>query len=550
MAASEEVPILDFLSQHLFLVLASSVALWYLCLGIYRLFFHPIAKFPGPKLAGLTYWYETYHDFVRRGKYTEQISTLHDKYGPIIRINPEELHVRDPKFIDTLYSYTSKRGIATWLTGPFDFEGTHFGSLSHDLHRTRRAPLQRLFSRSMVVKLEPLIKQNVVKLAKNVETWAGTGKPLSLVDAISCMATDIITEYCFGRSYGFLDDPNMEKSLYNAIHTGIEAVIPFRHFPLYQKLFYSLPTCVIEWMNPDMQLWREFRTDIRSHVRKIKQDIVQGVIKPSESSRATVFTEILTSNMPDSEKDTERLSREAQAMVQAGIETVSWSLTTNLTYLLSNPPALAKLRAELLAAIPDSSPPFSLPPWQSLEQLPYLSACVLEGLRLGYGVVTRLPRIPETETLLYTDERHSSSSPRGSNKTWAIPPGTPVGMSAYHVHHDESVFPDSTQYRPERWLDDDDGDAAGGRRGGSRRKKLEGCLLSFSKGSRQCVGMHLAHAELWLGLAMWVRWFGDRLELAGGCGVEDVRYHHDAFLPAVSPDSKVIKVLVKPKVGE
>lgn len=94
----------------------------------------------------------------------------------------------------------------------------------------------------MVMKLEPLIKQNIIKLYKNVEMWAGTGRALSVVDAISCFATDVITEYCFGQSYGFLDDPTMKKSLYNAIHTGMGSVVPFRHFPLYQKLFYSLPT--------------------------------------------------------------------------------------------------------------------------------------------------------------------------------------------------------------------------------------------------------------------------------------------------------------------
>lgn len=142
----------------------------------------------------------------------------------------------------------------------------------------RRAPLGRLFSKSMVIKLEPLIKQNMVKLSKNIETFAGTGKPLSLVDSISCFATDVITEYCFGRSYGFLDDPSMQKSLYTAIHGGIASVVPFRHFGLYKKLFLSMPTyvsrvkqkagiaveltmysSVMNWLNPDMELWRVFR---------------------------------------------------------------------------------------------------------------------------------------------------------------------------------------------------------------------------------------------------------------------------------------------------
>ncbi|KAF4302147.1 cytochrome p450 [Botryosphaeria dothidea] len=530
---SDDVHAAGFLAQHPFAVLALLPVLWAIGLGVYRLYFHPIARFPGPKLAGLTYWYETYQDFYHFGKYTETLLDLHDKYGPIIRINPDELHIRDPKFIDTLYSWNSKRGITSWFTGPFDFEGTHFGSLNHDLHRTRRSPLSRLFSKPMVIKLEPLIKKNMVQLSKNVETFAGTGKPLKLVDAISCFATDVITEYCFGRSYGFLDDSSMEKSLYSAIHKGIDAVIPFRHFPLYKTFFYSIPKSVMNWMNPDIELWRAFRSDIRRHVRGLKQDIAQGTSKPTEESRATVFTEILTSNMPESEKDTERISREAQAMVQAGIETVSWSLTTNLVYLLSTPHALSRLRAELLAAIPDDASctgPASLPPWTTLEQLPYLSACVREGLRLGYGVVTRLARVPETESLVYRDE--------GRGKTWIVPPGTPVGMSAYHVHHDESVFPASREYRPERWLEGEDG----------RNRGLEGALLSFSKGSRQCVGMNLAYAELYIGLATWVRFFGDRLELFE-CGVEDVLYDHDAFLPAVSPKSKGVKVLVKPKTA-
>ncbi|EKG14170.1 Cytochrome P450, partial [Macrophomina phaseolina MS6] len=320
----DAVPAAGALTRHPFSFLAGLVALWFLGLGIYRLYFHPLAKFPGPKLAGLTYWYETYHDLYRRGKYTETLLDLHDTYGPIVRINPEELHVRDPKFIDTLYSWNSKRGITAWFTGPFDFEGTHFGSLNHDLHRTRRAPLSRLFSKPMVIKLEPLIKQNMMKLCNNVEGFAGTGKPLKLVDAISCFATDVITEYCFGRSYGFLNDPSMEKSLYTAIHGGMDAVIAFRHFPLYKKLFYSIPTSIMNRMDPDLEIWRAFRVDIRSHVRKLKQEITTGAFKASEATRATVFTEILNSNMPESEKDTERLSREAQAMVQAGIETVSW----------------------------------------------------------------------------------------------------------------------------------------------------------------------------------------------------------------------------------
>lgn len=49
--------------------------------AIYRLYFSPVAKFPGPKLAGLTFWYEFYYDVIKRGRYTFKIRELHKQYG-------------------------------------------------------------------------------------------------------------------------------------------------------------------------------------------------------------------------------------------------------------------------------------------------------------------------------------------------------------------------------------------------------------------------------------------------------------------------------------
>lgn len=50
-------------------------------LVFYRLFLSPLAKFPGPKLAAATSWYELYYDIVKRGKYIFEIEKMHDKYG-------------------------------------------------------------------------------------------------------------------------------------------------------------------------------------------------------------------------------------------------------------------------------------------------------------------------------------------------------------------------------------------------------------------------------------------------------------------------------------
>ena len=63
------------------LLVITSVSLWIVTVAVYRLWFHPLSKFPGPKLAALTLWYETYYDVWRRGKFVHKVKEMHDVYG-------------------------------------------------------------------------------------------------------------------------------------------------------------------------------------------------------------------------------------------------------------------------------------------------------------------------------------------------------------------------------------------------------------------------------------------------------------------------------------
>jgi len=45
--------------------------------SIYRLYFHPLRKIPGPKLAAITYGYEFYYNVIKRGMYIWEIERLH-----------------------------------------------------------------------------------------------------------------------------------------------------------------------------------------------------------------------------------------------------------------------------------------------------------------------------------------------------------------------------------------------------------------------------------------------------------------------------------------
>lgn len=67
--------------SHLLVAGAGALILHIVFSAIYRLYLSPIAKFPGPKLAALTLWYEFYYDVVRGGQYGFKIADLHDQYG-------------------------------------------------------------------------------------------------------------------------------------------------------------------------------------------------------------------------------------------------------------------------------------------------------------------------------------------------------------------------------------------------------------------------------------------------------------------------------------
>jgi len=70
------------------IVLSIGISLLYATVLVtYRAFFHPLCKIPGPRLAGLTFWYEFYHDIVRGGTYVHDFARLHKLYGLSILIS-------------------------------------------------------------------------------------------------------------------------------------------------------------------------------------------------------------------------------------------------------------------------------------------------------------------------------------------------------------------------------------------------------------------------------------------------------------------------------
>ena len=102
-------------------------------------------------------------------------------------------------------------------------------------------PLNRYFSKASVIKLEPRISSYASKLCSNIKTHAGSGKPIDLAAAISCYATDVVTEYAFAQSFGCLEDPSFTYSFHGAISEMGNCFNWIKHFPVLLKVLLSLP---------------------------------------------------------------------------------------------------------------------------------------------------------------------------------------------------------------------------------------------------------------------------------------------------------------------
>ncbi|KAL4954540.1 cytochrome P450 [Aspergillus filifer] len=511
----------------LMLLAATAFIIYLTTLAIYRLYLSPISHFPGPKLAALTWWYQFYYDVVLQGRYMFKMQSLHAQYGPVIRINPCELHVADPEFMDTLYTgHSRKRDKWAFYTGVLGTPGAAMNTNGHELHRVRRSALNPFFSKMSIRNLQPLVDGKVDILLERLGRVASEGGIVNVNHAASAFTNDVVTEFCFGRCHDRLLSPDFDPSFHDKAKAGLR-VIPFlASFPWIVRALDSLPPTLGSLLSNDYAEYIAEKNEILSEATKA---MASRDSTSSTSPYRTIFHEILDSKLPPAEKVLERLADEAAVTLAAGTLTTAWVLTVGIYFIVATPSILRKLKAELEGAIPDSDI-HTRTPMGTLEALPYLRACVQEAIRLGYGAPGRVNQIAPEEAMPVK---------RLHGETLLIPPGTPTSMTVYLVHHDEDLFPHSRKYRPERWIEN---------------PRLDKYLFGFGKGSRACAGINLAYAELTIALARLFRCYGSS-EVKGVNDVgrlevfetyyEDVECIGAMVLPRIKDGSKGVRMRVR-----
>jgi len=296
--------------------------------------------------------------------------------GPIVRIGPNELHIIDASFYNTLYNQSNRFDKYDYFYSMLGNPEATFPTISADVHRLRRQSLTPFFTVKAVQNFHSRLQRLSDRLVERMLECKAAGKPVPLFLAYRCLTADLISEYIFGRQLGLINREDFGKGFYESWRSLWDISPVIRQLPWMMKVLLGLPRWVTAMVSPKaLEV-----IDMQAQIDKWTLEAVSNVDKVKDSNQTgTILAGLATSDvLPPEEKTLHRLSIDANSILAAGFETTG-AVLTHMTYLvLADPERRRKLINELHNAIGD---PADIPTWQTLEKLPYLTAVIKEALR-------------------------------------------------------------------------------------------------------------------------------------------------------------------------
>ncbi|KAK4443567.1 cytochrome P450 4A10 [Podospora aff. communis PSN243] len=433
---------------HPWLALPLFVATCLLFRFTYRIFFHPLARIPGPMLAKCTSLWLHYHTYV--GTECTAIRRLHEQFGPVVRVAPNEVDISDGDAIAPVYGAKSdlvKSACYTKFT--LDGHTTVFATLTSPQRAMRLKAMMPLFSPTGVRESKHVIDECVAEFVHRLSAEASTEQPVDVLNLAEAFATDVTTACLFGsqHKYGALS----------------ETVAPFSasgyldDFLAVGRFFY-MPNSVwvlLEWVTavvfPDKQRLRSVQT-----VDRYCDGLVKTALETKSGAISTFQGRLLSHGLPQS-----ATAIECKDSIFAGGYFIGVIIAQIFWLLARNPDKYTALRKEVLEANSSDN-------HVNTQSLPYLQSVVKEGLRVVMPSPARLPRIVSDQGL--TVQGHF------------LPPGTNVGLGALQLHLNPDVFPDPEKFLPERWE--------------TATPEMRRDWVPFGMGVRSCIGRGLSNAVI------------------------------------------------------
>ena len=302
-------------------------------IAIYNAYLHPASKFPGPKL------WSAFHVFkdmtCANGDIDNKLCELHAKYGPVVRISPDELAFVDERAWKDIYAHPNY--LAKWPRFAFvhdkpDTPADIINSTHADHARIRRQ-LSHAFSERALREQEDLITGYINLLIEKLTGTAESGAKVDLVKWYNFATFDIISDLAFGESFHSLKN-GVYHSWVSSVFKNIRAFNVIRSFATYPgaKLIIG------------MLASSELRASRKTHKDYSRKTVLKRLAKGTLEERRDFMSYILKHKDEDDKGMTEgEIIRTASTLIMAGSETTATLLSGATYFLCTNSDALHKV---------------------------------------------------------------------------------------------------------------------------------------------------------------------------------------------------------------
>ena len=189
---------------------------------VYRLYLHPLSKYPGPLLGRITDWYSVYQAW--KGYRHLDLYELHQKYGKVVRYGPDKISINSAAALSDIYGYKSNVRKAQFYSAFPATKGawsTH-SAIDKALHARKRRVLSQGFSDAAMKGLQPHILSVIRTFTEAVGDFpsrlafgSSNGTPTKKEPAWSTpkdmglwanyMSYDVLGDICYGESFDTIE---------------------------------------------------------------------------------------------------------------------------------------------------------------------------------------------------------------------------------------------------------------------------------------------------------------------------------------------------------
>jgi cytochrome P450 len=362
--------ITGYLSENVWTILAFIALVHITTTCIYRRYYHPLAKIPGPFLPAVTKLYQSYFNC----RYYLEIERLHDQYGPVVRITPDEVHIAtNSDDYEKIYHVGSKYAKSPNFYNALCVPHSSVGTASNEVHKIKRGAMNPIFSRQRVLDVESIVQDKVAKVVSRLEnsisnTRVGDESGVDLHHAFRAVSVDVASEFSFGRCYDFLDKDDTGADFFEMARGIGPALYAFQQFPSLQRLALKIPPWLAPWLSRPLGYVTSMQAECIRQIDSVKEKMSKG----HDTGGLTIFTSLLSSeDKPDGFQvpTTLELKDEAYSVLVAAADTTGNAMTVAAFNAIYSPQIYEKLAKELEHHFPDRTTQL---PFVELERLPYL----------------------------------------------------------------------------------------------------------------------------------------------------------------------------------